>query len=87
MAKEVFLYIFGRKDISAGKSVYQVARQVQLPGKRPSKRADLMLLINGIPIIHIELKKDNESIGAATTQIKNYASDKSYTGIFSLYKF
>ncbi|WP_322913006.1 HsdR family type I site-specific deoxyribonuclease [Mycoplasmopsis felis] len=82
--KEVFLYIFGRKDISAGKSVYQVARQVQLPGKRPSKRADLMLLINGIPIIHIELKKDNESIGAATTQIKNYASDKSYTGIFSL---
>ncbi|WP_322900509.1 HsdR family type I site-specific deoxyribonuclease [Mycoplasmopsis felis] len=82
--KEVFLYIFGRKDISAGKSVYQVARQVQLPGKRHSKRADLMLLINGIPVIHIELKKDNESIGAATTQIKNYASDKSYTGIFSL---
>lgn len=55
--KEVYLKIFDAKEIAAGQSRYQIVRQPrfktahQLGGDR---RGDVMLLINGMPVIHIE---------------------------------
>ena len=43
-----------------------------------------MLLINGMPLIHIELKKSNIPISQATTQIEKYSYEGVFDGIFSL---
>lgn len=43
-----------------------------------------MLLINGMPVIHIELKKSNVNIKQAEIQIEKYAYEGHFTGIYSL---
>ena len=58
--KEVSLKIYDRREIAAGQSRYQIVQQPQFPTKSKllnDRRGDLMLLINGMPVIHIELKK------------------------------
>ena len=58
--KEVSLKIYDRKEIAAGQSRYQIAQQPRFSAKSEilnNRRGDLMLLINGMPVIHIELKK------------------------------
>lgn len=58
--KEISLYIYDRKEIAGGKSTYQIAQQPVYPAKNKmlnSRRGDLVLLINGMPLIHIELRK------------------------------
>lgn len=58
--RHVYLTVFDQSQIGAGDTVYQVVNQIQkpaiLPGK-PNRRFDVTLLINGLPIIQIELKK------------------------------
>ena len=57
--KEISLSIYDRMEIAGGKSVYQIARQPIFKSKSPilrDRRGDVMLLINGMPLIHIELK-------------------------------
>jgi len=85
--KEVSLKIYDRLEIATGKSRYQIARQPYF--KTASKyakdrRGDLMLLINGMPVIHLELKKSGVPVGEATEQIKKYAAEGVYSGLFSL---
>ncbi|WP_341513178.1 HsdR family type I site-specific deoxyribonuclease [Mesomycoplasma ovipneumoniae] len=85
IGQEVQLKIFSKKDIGIGPNVYQIARQVTFKTtKNDEMRADLMLLFNGIPLIHIELKNQSEKIESAITQIKNYAKNGLYKGIFKL---
>jgi type I restriction enzyme R subunit len=58
--KEVSLKIYDRQEIAAGQSRYQIARQPKFAAKTsmlPDRRGDFVLLINGMPLIHIELKK------------------------------
>ena len=43
-----------------------------------------MLLINGMPVIHIELKKGSVPVSKAYYQIEKYAHEGIFTGIFSL---
>ena len=43
-----------------------------------------MLLINGMPVIHIELKKSGVPISQACNQIEKYAAEGVFTGLFSL---
>ena len=43
-----------------------------------------MLLINGMPVIHMELKKSGVSIKQACNQIEKYAAEGIFTGLFSL---
>ena len=72
--KEVSLYIYDRKEIAGGKSTYQIAQQPVYPAKNTmlnSRRGDLVLLINGMPLIHIELKKSGIPVSQATNQIEN----------------
>ena len=55
--KDVYLKIFDAKEIRTGQSVYQIVRQPKFETKHPlgtTRRGDVMLLINGMPVIHIE---------------------------------
>ena len=85
--KEVSLDIFDREEISAGKSRYQIAQQPHFTPRSdlyPKQRGDLMLLINGMPMFHIELKRSGVPISQATNQIERYHKAGAFSGIFSL---
>ena len=63
--KSATLYIFDRNEIARGRSIYQIARQPQFPTADPimrDRRGDVMLLINGLPVIHVELKSSKVSL-------------------------
>lgn len=85
--KEVSLKIYDRREIAAGQSVYQIAQQPVFAGSSKlmhDRRGDIMLLINGMPVIHIELKKSGVPVSQAADQIRKYAHEGAFTGIFSL---
>ena len=85
--KEVSLRIYDRDEIAAGQSRYQIVEQPILKTKSKlvnDRRGDLMLLINGMPVIHIELKRSGIPISEAEEQIRKYAYEGVYTGIYSL---
>lgn len=85
--KPITLKIYDRMEIAAGSSRYQIAEQPILRTTNnvyPERRGDLMLLINGMPVYHIELKKSGVSITQAETQIEKYMENNAYRGIFSL---
>lgn len=86
-AKEVSLKIYDRREIAAGQSRYQIVQQPKFPTKSKllnDRRGDLMLLINGMPVIHIELKKSGVPVSQAYHQIEKYAHEGIFTGLFSL---
>ena len=85
--KEVSLFLFNPREIKGGRSVYQIARQPQFKKKDDmarDRRGDIMLLINGMPLYHIEVKRSSVDIENAEAQIKKYHKENVYTGIFSL---
>lgn len=85
--KEISLKIYDRREIAAGQSRYQIVQQPKFPTKSKmfnDRRGDLMLLINGMPVIHIELKKTGTSVTQACNQIEKYAQEGIFTGLFSL---
>lgn len=85
--KEVSLKIYDRREIAAGQSRYQIVRQPKFPTKSAllnDRRGDLMLLINGMPVIHIELKKSGIPVSQAVHQIEKYAHEGIFTGLFSM---
>lgn len=85
--KEVSLKIFDRVEIAGGQSRYQIARQPVFPAKNKmlnNRRGDLLLLINGMPVIHIELKKSGIQAKEAANQIEKYSHEHVFTGLFSL---
>ena len=85
--KEVSLKIYDRHEIAAGQSRYQIAQQPIFARKShvlPDRRGDLMLLINGMPVFHIELKKSGVPVSEACNQIAKYSHERLFTGIFSL---
>lgn len=84
---EVSLKIYDRQEIAYGESRYQIARQPIFTSKSSilnNRRGDLMLLINGMPVIHIELKKSGISLSQAYNQIEKYSHEGIFRGIFSL---
>ncbi len=85
--KEISLKIYDRKEIAAGQSRYQIVRQPNF-GKRNhilnSRRGDVLLLINGMPVFHIELKGNGIPVSQATIQIEKYAREGIFSGFFSL---
>jgi type I site-specific deoxyribonuclease, hsdR family len=85
--KEVSLKIYDRLEIAAGQSRYQIVQQPKFPTKSKllnDRRGDLMLLINGMPVIHIELKKSGIPVSQAYHQIEKYSREGIFTGLFSL---
>lgn len=84
---EISLKIYDRREIAAGQSRYQIVQQPVFPSKSKilnNRRGDLMLLINGMPVIHIELKRSGIPVSQAYNQIEKYAYEGVFTGLFSL---
>lgn len=84
--RHVFLTVFDQKQIGAGDTVYQVVNQIERPaviiGKQ-NRRFDTTLLINGLPIIQIEEKRDTHDVNEALNQMHQYADENQYRDIFS----
>lgn len=87
LGKEVSLKIYDRHEIAAGQSRYQIAQQPKYKPKSKilnDRRGDLMLLINGMPVFHLELKRSGIPVSQAYNQIEKYSDEGIFTGIFSL---
>lgn len=85
--KEVSLDIYDRHEIAGGRSKYQIVQQPLFKSKSKilnDRRGDLILLINGMPLIHIELKKSGIPVSQAYNQIEKYSRQNIFTGLFSL---
>lgn len=82
--ERISLEVFRNKDIAGGTSAYEVVNQI-VPDTERSTRGDVTLLINGLPIIHIELKKESAKDGymQAYHQIQRYAQDGFFNGIYA----
>ena len=84
---QVSLKIYDRREIAAGQSRYQIVQQPLFPTKSKilsDRRGDLLLLINGMPVIHIELKRSGVSVSQAYHQIEKYSNNGIFSGLFSL---
>ncbi len=84
------LVVMNHEHIAGGSSVYEVINQYSAlktdeESKAPmrDRRFDVTLLINGIPMIHIELKNKQHSYMDGFWQIKKYIGEGKFTGIFS----
>lgn len=87
LGKEVSLKIFDRLEIAGGQSRYQIARQPRYKASNqilPPRRGDVVLLINGMPVIHVELKRSGVPVSQAYHQIEKYAHEGVFSGLFSL---
>jgi len=86
--KEVDLHIYDRNEIAAGSSTYQIAEQPIFEAEDdilPDRRGDFMLLINGMPVFHVELKKSGIAVQVACNQIQTYSHEGIFSkGIFAL---
>lgn len=79
------LLVLNNEHIAGGTSVYEVINQYQAFGEDDARdrRFDVTLLINGIPMIHIELKNKDHSYMDGFHQIKKYIAEGKFRGLFS----
>lgn len=77
--EQVTLTIFKKAEVSGGDSSYKIAREVETPR---GNRFDLVLLINGLPLINIEQKRADKSLDEAFGQFKRYYRDGEYINNF-----
>ncbi len=82
------LVVMNNEHITGGTSVYEVINQFQAfksedTGNDRDRRFDVTLLINGIPLIHIELKNKEHSYMEGYRQIEKYIAEGKFHGIFS----
>ncbi|MBN3535129.1 type I restriction endonuclease subunit R [Mycoplasma procyoni] len=93
--RHVTLDIFKKEAVRGGDTIYQIASEVIIDKKDSSTatpdthRADLMLLINGMPIYHIELKDSASKLDEAFNQISTYHGSRKVfnKNFFSLVQF
>jgi type I restriction enzyme R subunit len=87
LGKEVSLKIYDRQEIAAGQSRYQIVQQPKFERGSPlrnDRRGDVLLLINGMPVIHVELKRSGIPVSQAVNQIEKYSKEGIFSGLFSL---
>ena len=80
------LLVLNNNEIAGGNSTYEVVHQIQFHKRREidrNRRFDVTLLINGLPMIHIELKNRAHSTKEAFNQIQKYIDEQMFNGIFS----
>ena len=82
--KKASLVVFSNKDIAGGISSYEAVNQIK-PDSDKDLRGDVTLLINGLPVIHIELKAEYAKNGyhQAFDQIVRYAEQGFFNGIYA----
>lgn len=76
---QITLTIFKKAEVRGGDSSYRIAREVQTAN---GNRFDIVLLINGLPLINIEQKRTDKTLDEAFHQFKRYYSDLEYTNNF-----
>lgn len=88
--ERLHLVVMNHEHIAGGSSVYEVINQYSAletgddsATVSRDRRFDVTLMINGLPMIHIELKNRQHSYMDAFWQIKKYISEGKFTGIFS----
>ena len=84
------LVVMNHEHIAGGSSVYEVINQYKALKSEDEdstdvrdRRFDVTLMINGLPMIHIELKNKQHSYMDGFWQIKKYIGEGKFTGIFS----
>ncbi|MDN6161571.1 MAG: HsdR family type I site-specific deoxyribonuclease [Atopostipes sp.] len=77
--EQITLTIFKKSQVRGGDSSYQVAREVESPN---GNRFDVILLINGLPLINIEQKRADKDLDEAFGQFKRYYRDGEYVNNF-----
>ncbi|MBI0027806.1 type I restriction endonuclease subunit R [Gilliamella sp. B14448G11] len=77
--KQITLTIFKKAEVRGGDSSYHIAREVQTPN---GNRFDIVLLINGLPLINIEQKRSDKNLDEAFEQFKRYYRDGEYCNNF-----
>ncbi|HIW06609.1 MAG TPA: HsdR family type I site-specific deoxyribonuclease, partial [Candidatus Ignatzschineria merdigallinarum] len=80
------LNVIHRDHIAGGKTVYEVVNQFGADKKSEMDRNrifDVTLLINGLPMIHIELKNRQHPYMDGFRQIQKYLKEGQFTGIYS----
>lgn len=60
--EQITLTIFKKAEVSGGDSSYKIAREVE---SEKGNRFDLILLINGLPLINIEQKRSDKTLDEA----------------------
>ncbi len=88
--ERLHLVVMNHEHIAGGSSVYEVINQYSALRSEDEKvisgrdrRFDVTLMINGLPMIHIELKNKQHSYMDGFWQIKKYIGEGKFTGIFS----
>lgn len=87
--EKLHLVVMNHEHIAGGSSVYEVINQYSaLKSEEDAvvsrdRRFDVTLMINGLPMIHIELKNKQHSYKEGFNQIKKYIGEGKFTGIFS----
>lgn len=77
--EQITLTIFKKAQVSGGDSSYKVAREVE---SENDNRFDIILLINGLPLINIEQKRSDKTLDEAYRQFKRYYQVGEYTHNF-----
>ncbi|MCR6465165.1 DEAD/DEAH box helicase family protein [Bacillus paranthracis] len=77
--KQITLTIFKKAEVRGGDSSYRIAREVQTPN---NNRFDIVLLINGLPLINIEQKRTDKTLDEAFGQFMRYYCDGEYSNNF-----
>lgn len=84
---EVSLMAVNSREIAGGSSSYEVINQypaVKGDGSERNRRFDVTLLINGLPLIHIELKNRDHPFMDAFRQITKYCEEGKFRGLMGL---
>lgn len=88
--QRLHLVVMNHEHVAGGSSVYEVINQYSALKTEENtnalardRRFDVTLLINGLPMIHIELKNKQHSYMDGFWQIKKYIGEGKFTGIFS----
>ncbi len=77
------IYLLDKKNIARNK--VQVIKQFEQSGNQ-GNRYDVTILVNGLPLVQIELKKRGVAIREAFNQVHRY-SKESFNSDYSLYKY
>ncbi|TDM03550.1 type I restriction endonuclease subunit R [Macrococcus hajekii] len=77
--EQVTLTIFKKAEVRGGDSSYRIAREVETD---KNSRFDLVLLINGLPLINIEQKRTDKSLDEAYGQFIRYYKKGEYINNF-----
>lgn len=77
--QQITLTIFKKSQVRGGDSSYQIAREVE---SEYGNRFDVVLLINGLPLINIEQKRTDKHLDEAFGQFKRYYRDGEFVNNF-----